>query len=260
MNGFTRTLGSTGLEVSALGLGTVKLGRNTGVKYPSGFSLPTDQQSRELLACAAELGINLIDTAPAYGNSEERIGKLLQNRERWLICTKTGEEYENEKSHFDFSAEHTRFSIERSLRRLGTDYLDLVLIHSDGNDLNILQHSDCIETLRQCQQAGLVRYIGMSTKTEEGGCLAAELLDVVMLTWNLQQQDSATLARASELGKGVLVKKGLMSGHASVGSSGVEASLGHIFSQPGIHSAIVGTLNPAHLRSNCAITRKIVGA
>jgi len=72
---FRRALGATGLEVSALGLGTVKFGRNTGVKYPAGFELPSAAEIGELLAVARDLGINLLDTAPAYGSSEERIGK-----------------------------------------------------------------------------------------------------------------------------------------------------------------------------------------
>src|SRR5690606_41473092 len=61
-----RPLGNTGLQVSPLGLGTVKIGRNQGVKYPSGLDLPDDGQARDLLAQASELGINLTPTAPGY--------------------------------------------------------------------------------------------------------------------------------------------------------------------------------------------------
>src|SRR5690606_39506858 len=75
-----RPLGNTGLQASPLGLGTVKIGRNQGVKYPSGFDLPDDGQVRDLLALARGLGINLLDTAPAYGTSEERLGPLPQGR------------------------------------------------------------------------------------------------------------------------------------------------------------------------------------
>lgn len=250
---FLRSLGNTGLAVSALGLGTVKFGRNTGVKYPTAFDLPTDDTIRNLLAQARELGINLLDTAPAYGSSEARLGQLLGNRADWIVVTKVGEEFDGANSTFDFSARHTRFSIERSLKRLRTDYLDMVLIHSDGNDDRILRESGCVEALRDCQQRGLIRAIGMSTKTAAGGMLAAELLDVVMLTWNLQQQDSAALERARALGKGVLVKKGLMSGHVQGSEKArdlVQESMQLVFGTPGIHSMIVGTLNPMHLRDN----------
>jgi aryl-alcohol dehydrogenase-like predicted oxidoreductase len=96
-----RPLGASGLRVSVLGLGTVKLGRNTAVKYPGGaYELPTDEQAASLLRTAAELGITLIDTAPAYGTSEERIGGLMAangwfgGRDRWIVSTKVGEEFD----------------------------------------------------------------------------------------------------------------------------------------------------------------------
>lgn len=64
-----RPLGSTGLSISPLGLGTVKLGRDQGVKYPNGFSIPDDAQACQLLTLARELGINLIDTAPSTASA-----------------------------------------------------------------------------------------------------------------------------------------------------------------------------------------------
>ncbi|HQC72024.1 MAG TPA: aldo/keto reductase, partial [Candidatus Competibacteraceae bacterium] len=131
-----RALGTTGLRVSTLGLGTVKLGRNQGVKYPQPFELPSDQQALALLELAWDLGINLLDTAPAYGLSEERLGRLLrQCRRDWVIVTKVGEAFQNGQSQFDFSAAATRASVERSLHRLGVAALDAVLIHSSGDDL-----------------------------------------------------------------------------------------------------------------------------
>ena len=69
-----RPLGSTGIDVSVLGLGTVKIGRNQQVKYPTGFELPDDDTVIELFELAQSLGINFIDTAPAYGSSEQRLG------------------------------------------------------------------------------------------------------------------------------------------------------------------------------------------
>ena len=211
---FMRKLTGTDLIVSALGLGTVKLGRDQSVKYPESFIIPDDHKARNLLTQAHEAGINLIDTAPAYGSSEERLGSLLSNRQDWIIATKCGEEFEEGKSRFNYTGAHTRMSIERSLERLKTDYLDIVLIHSDGNDDAILNNTDCVETLKACKSEGKIRTIGMSTKTIAGGILAASLLDIVMITYNLQQQDQEVLDYANSLGKGVLVKKGLMSGHA----------------------------------------------
>lgn len=253
--GFMRTIPGTDIEVSALGLGTVKIGRNTGVKYPSAFTIPDDHTVAGLLTKARELGINLIDTAPAYGNSETRLGNLLNNRHDWVIATKVGEEFRDGVSRFDFSRDHTRASVERSLKRLNTDYLDIVLIHSDGNDEDILMHTDCVGTLKSCQEEGLVRAIGMSTKTLSGGILAASLLDIVMITYNLEQQDESVLDYAREHGKGVLVKKGLMSGHAG----SVEESMQLLFGQSGISSVIVGTINQEHLAENVRLAKALTG-
>lgn len=240
------------MAVSAIGLGTVKLGRDQAVKYPGPFTIPDDATVRNLLAQARDLGINLLDTAPAYGNSEERLGKLLTNRQEWIIVTKTGEEFAEGKSSFDFSASHTRMSIERSLKRLGTDYLDIVLIHSDGNDEIILNDSGCVEELRECQRQGLVRAVGMSTKTIAGGILAASLLDIVMITWNQEQRDQEVLDYARVTGKGVLVKKGLMSGH----TGSVADSMQLLMQTPGIHSAIIGTITPTHLAENVRLAKQ----
>ena len=256
---FLRPLAGTDMQVSALGLGTVKLGRNQGVKYPRAFDLPDDDTVLHLLDVAHAQGINLIDTAPAYGSSEERLGSLLQDRHNWIIATKTGEEFSAGHSHFDFSAAHTRFSIERSLKRLRTDYLDIVLIHSDGNDLDILEHSDCVQTLVKCREEGLVRAIGMSTKTIEGGLRAIELLDLVMVTWNLQQQDTEVVAAARRLDRGVLVKKALMSGHVSTAEENLlQRSLENVLAEPGIASAIIGTVNAEHLQNNVEMAKRIL--
>lgn len=251
---FRRIIPGTGLEVSALGLGTVKLGRDQGVKYPESFTIPGDKAAAFLLAQAREFGINLIDTAPAYGNSEERLGQLLANRHDWVIATKTGEEFVNGESRFDFSAGHTRASIERSLRRLKTDYLDIVLIHSDGNDESILNNSGCVKALKQCQKEGLVRAIGMSTKTVAGGILAASMLDMVMITYNLEQRDQEVLDFAIANNKGVLVKKGLMSGHAG----SIRDSMELLFAGEGINSVIIGTINPGHLADNVKLARAVI--
>ena len=257
-----RRLGSTGLEVSCLGLGTVKIGRNQEVKYPSGFSLPSDNEVTALLAQARELGINLLDTAPAYGSSEQRLGRLLTNRDDWVVCSKVGEEFTAGKSFFDFTAEHTRRSIERSLRNIRTEYLDIVLIHSDGRDRNILESSDCPATLLRMQEEGLIKAIGMSTKTVDGGMKALEMLDLAMVTYNPSMQDEVeVIDHALFLEKGILVKKALNSGHAiatqdinegAAGMSLTERNLRFALDREGVTSVIVGTINPKHLAENVA--------
>ncbi len=246
---------STDMQVSAIGLGTVKLGRDQGVKYPKGFKIPDDQQALALINLARELGINLIDTAPAYGNSEERLGKLLkQQRKDWIICSKVGEEFDQGKSSFNFSPEHTRFSIERSLTRLDTDVIDIVLVHSDGNDVEIINNG-ILDVLADIKQQGKIRAFGMSTKTVAGGLLAAEKSDAVMVTYNLSEQSEAEVIDYCEQHqRAVLIKKALASGHIceTDDDDPVLASMRFIFNHPGVTSAIIGTITPAHLRHNVA--------
>jgi len=142
-----RPLGSSGIDVSPLGLGTVKIGRNEQVKYPQGFEIPDDARVSDLLNLAWELGINFIDTAPAYGTSEQRLGLLLPHPDEWVIMTKVGEIFENGQSRFDFSADHTRQSVENSLQKLKRDMIDIVLVHSDGNDMDVINNEAALETL-----------------------------------------------------------------------------------------------------------------
>ncbi len=257
-----RKLGQSDLEISCLGLGTVKIGRNQAVNYPSRFSLPTDKEVIALFDQARELGINFLDTAPAYGSSEQRLGQLLKNRDEWIICSKVGEEFIGGKSFFDFSAQHTRRSVERSLRDLKTDHIDIVLIHSDGRDTQILECSDCLESLRRMQEEGVIGNVGMSTKTVAGGIKAAELMDVVMLSYNPSMlDDSEVIDHARALGKGVLIKKALNSGHdcksgksdqGSKNSSYAQENLQFALAREGVSSVVVGTINSKHLRENVA--------
>lgn len=242
-----RALGKTGLKISPLGLGTVKFGRNQGVKYPSGFDIPQEGDLASLLSLAKDLGINLLDTAPAYGTSEERLGRLLKGqRQDWVIVGKAGEEFEGGKSFYDFTPEHFERSLQRTLQRLQTDYLDVFLIHSDGNDLENLADA-LIETMRGFKARGLVRAIGASTKTPEGGIRALELMDVAMATYTPgYTAEKPVLDYAAKNGKGILLKKVLASGH----EADTKAAFAYAFAHPGTSAAIVGTINPVHLREN----------
>lgn len=266
-------LGKTDLHISRLGLGTVKLGRNQSVKYPQAFELPSDAEARQLLHSARDYGINLLDTAPAYGYSEERLGNLLRGeRKEWVISTKAGEDFRHDfdgkgNSQFNFEASALRRSVKRSLRRLHTDYLDIVLIHSDGNDSHLIHHHQVLHTLAELKREGWIRAFGMSTKTLEGGLICAQEADVVMTTFNPELADDQTLLqRCATQNTGVLLKKIFNSGHllkAEPKSTGCSKTTNHIieqqmtliFAQSAVNSAIIGTLNAQHLRNNveCAL-------
>jgi aryl-alcohol dehydrogenase-like predicted oxidoreductase len=256
-----RNLGQTGIQVSPLGLGTVKFGRDQQVKYPWTFKIPDDQAVLELLSISRDLGINLLDTAPAYGNSEERLGLLLKQRQDWIIVSKVGESFENGQSRFDFSAAGTQKTIENSLRKLRTDYLDVVLVHSDGDDKKVIEQEDVIETLQKLKQQGLIRAIGLSTKTTAGGLWTVEHMDVVMATRNTSDHtDDPVLDRALELNKGVVIKKGLQSGHvdSKAGGSGIEEAIKYVFSHQAVSCLIAGTINPLHLKQNAKIIAQLL--
>jgi aryl-alcohol dehydrogenase-like predicted oxidoreductase len=249
-----RPLGSTGMQVSRLGLGTVKLGRDRDLRYPRGFRIPDDADAARLLDCAGELGINLLDTAPAYGRSEERLGRLLLGRrDRWLICTKVGEQFDADGSRWNFTPEHVHRSVRESLARLQTDRLDVVLIHSDGRDREILERFGTLEALQALKQQGLLRAVGISHKSADGASAAiAAGCDVIMATLNPDRREEAeVIAQAGAAGCGVLVKKALASGHSG------PASLRFVAAQPGVSCIVVGTIDPEHLRENAAILERV---
>jgi len=244
-----RPLGGTGLSVSPIGLGTVKFGRTEGLKYPTGDSLPDDAALRRLLERAVELGINLLDTAPAYGSSEERLGRLLRgSRARWVLASKAGEEFADGASRFDFSAAAVIASVERSLRRLGTDCIDLLLLHSDGGDETQARFGHAIDALARLKQQGKLRAVGLSSKTVAGGLLAVEAMDVAMVTLNRDETaDRAVIAAAHRAGKGILIKKALASGRSA---AALQAAMALIFAEVGVGAAVVGTLDPDHLAAD----------
>lgn len=251
-----RKFGLTDIMISPLGLGTVKFGRNEQVKYPRGFQIPEERELASLLALAQDLGINLLDTAPAYGMSEERLGRLLKGRRQdWVIAGKAGEDFEDGCSLFNFTPAHFEESLARSLKKLQTDYLDIFLIHSDGNDEKILKQDALIEALQTMKARGLVRAVGASTKTAAGGLLALERLDVVMASYGPgNTAEEAVLGRAAKTGQGVLLKKVLNSGH--LGNATVQEAMDFAFAHPGTTAVVAGTINPDHLRENAAAVRR----
>jgi len=248
-----RALGDTGLRVSLLGLGLVKIGRNADVKYPAAFDLPSDDEVVQLLQAAEQLGVTLLDTAPAYGTSEERLGRALiqlpEYAKRCVISTKVGETWGANGSTFDFSADAIKRSVERSLQRLQRDHLDIVLLHSSGADTEILTQHQPLATLQQLQQEGLITACGFSGKTLAGGRLALEEgAKVLMVTYNTDETEQLPLLNeAVNHGAGVLIKKPLASGYAS------PSALLDIAALAGVSAAVTGTCNPEHLRANATL-------
>jgi aryl-alcohol dehydrogenase-like predicted oxidoreductase len=151
-----RTLGRTGLEVSVLGLGGAGLG---GQHYGS----VSETQAIETVQRALELGINYIDTSPAYGQSEQRIGFALDGvRERVVLSSKTG----THPIHRGYDFETTQRSVENSLRQLRTDHIDLLLIHDPNAEQfgQAIGTNGALEALEQLKAQGVIRAIGLGVR------------------------------------------------------------------------------------------------
>lgn len=241
-------LGKTGLKISPIGLGTVKLGRNTHVKYPQPFELPTQKEALDILENAMELGINFFDTAPAYGASERAMAPFVSKyRDRMILSSKCGEVFDGNNSTYDFSPESIRNSVESSLRTLKTDYLDVLLLHSNGKDVQILSETDALPTMIRLKEQGKTRSIGISLKTISGISRAAEVMDVIMAPMNSDDDSlGEELSNAHERGCGIIAIKGLRSGHLNGVS--VEESVRFVLKNVFIDVLVVGTLNKDHLR------------
>jgi aryl-alcohol dehydrogenase-like predicted oxidoreductase len=150
-----RKLGSQGLEVSALGLGCMGMSQSYGV--------PDDRESLATIHRAIELGVTFFDTAEAYGpfTNEELLGRGVKGRrDRVIIATKFGFRFKgNEVAGTDSRPEHIREVAEASLRRLGTDYIDLLYQHRVDPEVPI---EDAVGAMADLVREGKVRFLGLS--------------------------------------------------------------------------------------------------
>jgi aryl-alcohol dehydrogenase-like predicted oxidoreductase len=241
-----RLLGRTDLSVSSIGFGAFKIGRNEGIKYARGYDLPDEAAVRTLLHTLLDLGVTYVDTAPAYGLSEERVGAVLGARDDVVISTKVGETFEQGRSTYDFSTAAVEASVDRSRRRLRRDVLDLVLVHSDGRDREIIEATNVVTTLRRLRDAGAIRWLGFSGKTVEGADLALDWADAIMVEYHLDDcSHEGVIARAAEASVGIIVKKGLASGRLDAGES-----VRFVLANGHVDALVIGGLSADHFAEN----------
>lgn len=242
------------MELSPLGFGAFKIGRNQGIKYEQAYELPDEERVSQLLNVVLDMGIKYIDTAPAYGLSEERIGRAIGGRKgEFVLSTKVGERFENGHSMYDYSRVGVTESIVHSLRLLKVDRLDLVYVHSNGDDLAILHETEVVVALQGLRDAGLITAIGFSGKTVEGARIALHWADAIMVEYHLDDQSHAeVIAEANTMNIGVVVKKGLASGRLDP-----RKSIEFVLSNPGVTSLIIGGLNLEHVTANLETARRI---
>ena len=285
----TRALGRTGADVTILGYGAMEL---RGL--PRGPEI-TDEDAGRLLNQVLDGGINLIDTSPDYGRSEELIGTYLSHRrDEYFLASKCGclIEIPTDASPpypHDYSPKNVRADVEQSLRRLRTDHLDLVQVHMSPSQAT-LEENQTVETLKELQAEGKLRFLGMSGILPNlPDHLAMDVFDAFQIPYSAVQRDHEQLITdAAAKGAGTLIRGGAARGAASeeknwtvgpltqqpgVGQRNWETSgiadliseagidrqefiLRFTLSHPGLSTTIVGTANPAHLAGNLAVAEK----
>ncbi|WP_206668912.1 aldo/keto reductase [Bremerella volcania] len=238
------------MQLGPIGFGAFKIGRNAKIKYPRPYDLPGDEEVTRLLDGLIDLGINHFDTAPAYGISEQRLGTWLSRRDvPIVISTKVGELFEDGNSRYVFDEASVRASVANSLRLMRRDVLDVVLIHTPHDDVTVLKKTPVVETLQSLKEAGDIRAIGLSGKTPEAATMALDWADLLMVEFNADDTShAAVIEEAARREIGVLVKKGLASGHLPA-----DQAIPFVLNQPGVTSLVIGGINLKHMADNLRI-------
>ena len=274
-----RQLGRTGLQVTMLGYGAMEL---RGAPRARDIS---DGQAETILRAALDAGINYIDTSIDYGLSEERIGRYIAHRrDNYYLASKCGclvgapPAPRGERSPHVFSRENIIAGVEQSLRRMKTDYLDVVQFHISPSR-QTLEENGALDALLQLQAAGKVRFIGMSgTLPNLRDHIAMGIFDVFQVPYSaVEREHEDAISRAAEAGAGIVIRGGAAKGAPSTekqtglqwdrwqraqlddlfdGMTSVEFVLRFTFSHPHMQTTIVGTVNPAHLQANLAALEK----
>jgi aryl-alcohol dehydrogenase-like predicted oxidoreductase len=238
-----RVLGRTGLPVSEIGFGGWAIGGNA---YGNSYGPTDDAESRRAVRRAYELGCNFFDTADVYGHghSERLLGAALRDvRDKVIIATKVGGNFYNRDIHplmrdriaqavghpldelgdgaplpvthdVNFTSPYLRFAVERSLERLGTEYIDLLQLHNPP--INLISAMETYEVLEQLKKEGLIRFYGVSVHPPEEGLAAvnATMPDTVQIVYNLARREAedAFLPAARAASVGVIAREPLANG------------------------------------------------
>lgn len=202
-----RVLGRSGLSVSRIGLGTVALGLEYGIPAGSRQLKPDALSAERLLNRALDLGVNLIDTARAYGDSEAIIGRAIASRRQEFVLA-------SKVSSYPGQADRVGESVRESLRQLRTDVIDLIQIHCGALDTQ--PDPDTTGALMDLKSAGLVRAIGASVYDEEAAIAAIrsgsfDSLQVAVSALD-RRLEATVLPAAQAAGVGVVARSVLLKG------------------------------------------------
>jgi aryl-alcohol dehydrogenase-like predicted oxidoreductase len=274
-----RPFGNTGFDVSVLGFGSA----------PIGYLSADQERASAILNLMLDCGVNLIDTGAAYPGSEELIGKAIgHRRSEFFIVTKCGGKLPDLSERM-WSPELISKTVDRSLAKLGVEQLDVMLLHSC--DLKVLKDGGVIEPLVRAREAGKIKFLGYSGDNE-AAAYAAGLDDIAVIETSINVVDQVNLKKVlpvcRERNLGVLAKRpianaawkdlsqqqGLYKTYAKVYTERLaatklkpsdlgftdadwpEIALRFTLTQPGVHSAIIGTQSLQNARANLALAEK----
>ena len=265
-----RNLGRTGMQVSVLGFGGSEIG----------YQHVAPQQVERLLGSALDAGLNVIDTAECYFESEELIGRAVSHRRGdYYLFTKCGHAQGFDLP--DWDARLLAASIDRSLQRLKTDYLDLIQLHSCSKE--VLRQGEAIEVLQRARDEGKARFIGYSGDSQDARfAVECGAFDTLQTSLSIADQEAIdlTLPLARERGMGVIAKRPVANAVwknrtkpddeyvrpywdrlqkldydflRNGMSEAIGVALRFTLSLEGVHTAIVGTTKPGRWRENAEL-------
>jgi len=258
-----RSLGKTGLKVSVIGFGG----------FPIGYVQP--DEAVEALNKALDLGVNFIDTAPSYDDSEEKIGVVLKERkDECFIATKTNK----------YTADEAMKDIERSLTKLHVDRIDLHQIHDTANELEayrrVVGPGGALEALKKAKAQGKIDHIGIAVHWALDvmkEAIRSQEFETLMISFSPLDQEGVArevIPLAKEHDVGVIVMKSLLEGDLTTpGSSGgrlarlhgirgrhpvpndnlVEGCLKYVLSVPGVSTVIPGMTSVAEVEEDTRV-------
>jgi aryl-alcohol dehydrogenase-like predicted oxidoreductase len=265
-----RSFGKTGMDVSVLGFGGAEIG----------FEGASQEDVDRLLHSALDAGLNIIDTAECYVDSEEKIGKATSGRRQdFFLFTKCG--HSSGFTEPDWDLKMLQRQIDRSLERLQTDCVDLLQLHSCSEE--ILRHGEVIEVVQRAKQAGKTRFIGYSGDSKAAAyAVECNAFDSLQTSCNIADQESIelTIRPAFEKGMGVIAKRPVANIAWAKGSdpssyghpywkrlqklqypftsqaSAVGTALRFTLAQKGVCTAIVGTKSPSRWQENADLLKE----
>jgi aryl-alcohol dehydrogenase-like predicted oxidoreductase len=209
-----RPFGRTGFEVSEISLGTVEIGMPYGIAENGNAPMPEEAASARLLNYALDQGINYIDTARAYGESEAIIGRALRHRRREFVLASKVLSHHGEDLPETQLRDLIAGSVTESLRLLQTDYIDVMMIHSRAAE--VTQSDTIVHVLQEFKQQGKIRSIGASVYGEEASLAAIEHggFDCLQIAYSLLDRRSETqvFALAQQADVGLVARSVLLKG------------------------------------------------